>query len=29
VFFGGIVARFDARTPAAFPTLPAFHGSFY
>lgn len=25
----GVVARFDARTPAALPALPAFHGSFY
>ena len=23
------VARFDARTPAAMPALPAFHGSFF
>jgi hypothetical protein len=25
---GGIVARFDAKAPAALPVLPAFHGSF-
>jgi hypothetical protein len=25
----GIVARFDAKSPAAMPALPAFHGSFY
>jgi hypothetical protein len=23
------IARFDAKTPAEFPTLPAFHGSFF
>jgi hypothetical protein len=26
---GGIVARFDAKTPPSQPNLPAFHGSFY
>jgi hypothetical protein len=25
---GGVVARFDARTPPSLPALPAFHGSF-
>jgi len=24
-----VVARFDARTPASMPALPAFHGSFF
>lgn len=26
---GGIVARFNARTPGLLPSLPAFHGSFW
>jgi hypothetical protein len=26
---GGLVARFDAKTPPSQPNLPAFHGSFY
>jgi hypothetical protein len=26
---GGVVARFDAKTPASMPSLPAFHGSFF
>jgi hypothetical protein len=25
----GLVARFDAKSPASMPDLPAFHGSFY
>ena len=25
----GLVARFDAKSPASLPNLPAFHGSFY
>ncbi len=27
-FLGGLVARFDARSSGALPSLPAFHGSF-
>ena len=25
----GVVLRFDAKTPASMPALPAFHGSYY
>jgi hypothetical protein len=26
---GGVIARFDAKSPASRPCLPSFFGSFY